>query len=347
MAEDLSGPGWIAFWSLLGIIVSLGLLFYITKYTSQNGITAEPFTDLFGGLFGGLLRIVLNIIPIGLFSFGIVADIVKTELRASIPTIGTFITLILIRLISSIKSPSNFPLFDSQSESNSANFWCSLPGLEFLENPFFPSSILSTAIIGFYYIWWSLGTSKQTLILSYMSFAISSTLIQFKLGSCENLYYPIIPLYNGVGVILQTLLLGLGISGFLYGLIWGVYRNLDPLQGLNVLGSSTPTTSPGKYSCPGQNPPDKNGNCCPVGTMPDSTGNCTSPSPNTTCPVGQKFFEADSVGPAGCRCPNGSLPINGGCPYSSNQSGVAQEGEQTFVAELYKNGQLVTDSLSN
>ena len=48
------------------------------------------------------------------------------------------------------------------------------------------------------------------------------------------------------------------------------------------------------------------------------------------------------------KCPDGSVPIDGNCPYKTAGTSQAVQGgdENTFVAELYKNGQLVTDSIA-
>jgi hypothetical protein len=47
------------------------------------------------------------------------------------------------------------------------------------------------------------------------------------------------------------------------------------------------------------------------------------------------------------KCPDGSVPIDGKCPYkTTGTSQAVQDTENTFVAELYKNGQLVTDSIA-
>jgi hypothetical protein len=328
-------PGWIAFIVLVSVLLIGGLGFFTSSIWYPR---VESGGNIFVIMGKTLANLVLNIVPISLFGFGIVADIIKTEVRASIPTLAAFFSLILLR-IGFLTQSATFPLFaSSQAETNTATYWCSLPGLEFLENPVFPGSVLSTTIIAFYYIWWAINTPNQLVVVSYMMFAYAASLVQFTFGNCSSLYYPLFSLFGpGSSVLLQTTLLGLVISGFVYGLVYGVSRTSDPLAGLRIPAfPGTPVT------------PTISGNAsCPVGTYDDGSGNCIPPTPNTTCPVGQKFFEADSIGPAGCRCPNGSLPINGGCPYnSSNQSGVPQQGEQTFVAELYKNGQLVTDSLS-
>ena len=50
-------------------------------------------------------------------------------------------------------------------------------------------------------------------------------------------------------------------------------------------------------------------------------------------------------------CPDGSVPVNGKCPYGPKKTAHSypvQDGgdENTFVAELYKNGQLVTESIA-
>jgi hypothetical protein len=336
MADNYSSPGWIAFYSLLGLVVFASSIFYfyINGYLGRSSFESGQ-TSIYGEFFKGFSKVLLNILPISLFTFGIVSDMINLEMRRSIPTIAAFLTLFIAR-IATINS-ANFPLFAEQSQSNSNAYWCSLPGLEFFENPVFPSSMLSTTIIAFYYIWWSIGTPKAVLISAIMLFSWASTFVQFILGDCANIYYPIMYFTGNFGILFQTTLLGLAISGFLYGLIWGVYRSLDPLVGLRIPGLPLSSSTPIIF-----------GNAsCPSGTYDDGSGNCVGPSPNPTCPVGRKWFEADSIGPAGCRCPNGTLPdSSGSCPYASNQTGVPSGGDQTFVAELYKNGQLVTDSIS-
>jgi hypothetical protein len=71
------------------------------------------------------------------------------------------------------------------------------------------------------------------------------------------------------------------------------------------------------------------------------------------CPDGGTV-EFNSAGQPICKntgvlakCPDGSVPIDGKCPYkTTGTSQAVQDTENTFVAELYKNGQLVTDSIA-
>jgi hypothetical protein len=334
--------GWIAFITLAVAVTLTGFWFLWNKSpftaVSPGGNT---FSQVFGPTVGSFFQMLINLMPISLFTYGFVTDTIHQEVRGSIPSIAVLLSLLVGRVVTSIRG--GLSLFQDQSESNSSVFWCSLPGLEYLENPYFPSTLFSSLTIGMYYLWWALhggSTNQQIIIGSIVAFSVASAFVQFTLGGCSNLYYALIPIKaGGMGVILQTVLVSALLSASLWGLIQGVYPEKNPLASLGIPQSS------GNKTCPGQNPPDKNGNCCPIGTMPDSGGNCSAPTPNTTCPVGQKYFEADSTGPAGCRCPNGNLPVNGSCPYSSNQSAAPSSSDQIVEARAYKNGVEVTQSI--
>jgi len=336
--------GWIAFTVLMSLLVIGGLVFFTSSIWYPR---AETGGNIFVVMMKTVINVIFNIVPISLFGFGIVADIIKTEVRASIPTLSAFFSLILLRLGFLLFGSTTFPLFASSgAETNTATYWCSLPGLEFLENPVFPGSVLSTTIIAFYYIWWAIGTPNQTVILAYMLFAYSASLFQFILGNCSSLYYPLpfLPFGPSSTVLIQTTLLGLIISGSVYGLISGIFRSLDPLANLRIPGfpipgAPVPVTPGSGITCPeGKYFDTDTGQCwCNPGTSKSSDG-VTCGSPPMRCGALAKWDDRKG------QCVNNSSLSSG--QNGPQQSGVPQEGEQTFVAELYKNGQLVTDSIS-
>jgi len=328
--------GWLLF-TILASLVGVGLLFALRAYIYKLAYPAEYI------IFPAL--VLTKVLPIGFLMTGPIIDIINSKgVVSSIPTLASLATLLIFKGISMIWAP--VPFFDSLTSDNSG-FWCTLPGFEYFENPFLPSSILTSTIIGFYYVFWASKINQQILPVSAVAgTAILGSVMQFQLGGCSP-YYKTIFGYGGAETILLSLLVGTIVAGITFGSSTAGGMQNNPLFGFTA---AAPVPGPGgKPACPSGTFPDPStGNCCPVGSYWDlSTQTCKTTSPNPTCPVGQKYFEADSTGPAGCRCPNGSMPdSNGGCPssVSSNQSGAPQ-GEQTFVAELYKNGQMITQSI--
>jgi hypothetical protein len=314
--------GWIAFITLAVAVTVAGLWFLWNKSpftaVSPGGNT---FSQTFGPTIGSFFQMLINLMPISLFTYGFVADTVHQEVRRSIPSIAVLLSLLIGRVATSISG--GLSLFQDQSESNSSVFWCSLPGLEYLENPYFPSTLFSSLTIGMYYLWWALqmgSTNQQIIIGSIVAFSVASAFVQFTLGGCSNLYYALIPIKaGGMGIILQTVLVSALLSASLWGLIQGVYPEKNPLPPLGISPGPTntnfiPTTIPG----------------------------------NTTCPSGQTYSTGDNYGSAGCRCNNsGRPPVNGRCYSSVNpdQSAAPSSSDQIVEARAYKNGVEVTQSI--
>lgn len=350
--------GWIAFTvllSVLGIAIMLGLVkSYLFPVAT---VTQDAFTKLFGGILGGFLRMSLNVVPITLFTFGFASDLINQEMRMSIPSIAAFLLMIVLRALTTVQQMRGaLPQF-APAGGDASQFFCTLPGLEFIENPWLPTSVLSTIIISFYYLFWAAHYGqKLALIGAITGFAVAASTLQFTLGSCANLYVNMIPSLRGFGVLLPAWIVGLIVAGITYGVVVSVYPSKSPIApgaagSLVIPGGSQ--VIPGGTCGPGFTD-DGTGNCIPVipgakcapGFYDDGSGNCVAPTPNQTCPVGQKYFEADSRGPAGCRCPDGTMPGSGGTCGFANQSSAPSGGEQTFVAELYRNGKLISSSLS-
>jgi hypothetical protein len=322
MADNIS-PALSAGLGAIGTILAMAVAFGIFKLSSPLYDYSKSY--IFDGLPGLLARVLINSIPISLFTFGIIADIIKQEFRASIPSITALLLLIVLRVFS---SSQNFPLFADQGEANNSVFWCALPGFEFLENPWLPGSALATTIIIFYYLWWAIGTPYLPFVGAGVGIAFAAVCMQFIFGNCESYYIGFESWFGslfskGKGALLGASVIGILVSGLLWTIVHFAAPYKNPLQELYAFGNS-----------------NLSGGTKPIPNLP-----------GVSCPDGQTYSTGDLSGSAGCRCNNSKLPpINGRCYSAENpnqsQSGVVQEGEQTFVAELYKNGKLVTDSLS-
>ena len=330
--------GWTAFFSLLGIVSTLFVIIIYRGYFKAESVSSAGNSILV--YFIGLIKLV----PIGLFLVGPIADTINgKQAISSIPTIATFITMIILKLISVFMGGPEFAQNLSSDNSNGA--WCTLPGLEFFENPFFPSSFLASTIIGFYYLFWSLKIDKQQMFIgSILGIAILSSFIQFTFGGCAP-YYKTFFGYGGIETALLSIILGVIVAGitFASSTVGGMQNN--PFYGLTnnlTLSNLGPGIDPnsGTIPQPSQNAGFAYGSCPPGFLVLDEAnciqcssafaqvmnGQCISTDPRYTPPD-----------------PPVIKPKSGTRQY--NQSGGTQEGEQTFVAELYKNGQIVTESI--
>jgi hypothetical protein len=331
--------GWIAFTvllSVLGVSIMLGLVkSYLFPVAT---VTQDAFTKMFGGVIGGFLRMSLNVVPITLFTFGFASDLINQEMRMSIPSLSSFLLMILLRVATTVQQMrGSLPSFAPASGADSSSFFCTLPGLEFIENPWFPTSVLSTIVISFYYLFWAAHSGqKLPLIGAITGFAVAASTLQFTLGSCANLYVNLIPSLRGFGVLLPTWIVGLVVAGITYGVVVSAYPTKNPLVNVPGGGPIQTNMSPlGKIIR------------CPVGshkTGLDSNGNAICGTPPTACPLNTTWVDADWGIASTDQCiGNSSLPSTHDDPLQSARTSSAPSGgEQTFVAELYKNGQLVS-----
>ena len=336
--------GWIAFTTVMvifGVAVMLGVIkSYLFPVAT---VTQDAFTKLFGGVLGGFLRMSLNVVPITLFTFGFASDIINQEIRMCIPALSSFIFMLILRIVTTVQQMrGSLPQF-APAGGDASSFFCTLPGLEFIENPWVPTSVLSTIMISFYYLYWATGSGQKLgLIGAITGFVVAASTLQFTLGSCANLYVNMIPSLGGFGVLLPTWIIGIVASGIVYGIIKGSYPTKNPLINIpDVAGPSTYTVAPlGQLTR------------CPVGshkTGTDSVGNAICGTPPTACPLNTTWVDADwGIASTGQCIGNSSLPSTRDDPLQSarNQTSAPSGGEQTFVAELYRNGKLISSTLS-
>jgi hypothetical protein len=272
--------------STLGVVIfGFGMYFlYKNKDSVPAGISEIPTT---------FVTFIANMMPFALLAYGIAGDVVNQEgPRLSIPSIAAVASILVIGIGSQMFATSYGANLSAQDTSGL--MWCTIPGLEGVESPYFPTAFMSTAIIGFYYLCWSWHTGRPS----------SSTLLAFGIvwiaqfgtfifGECSLSYKPLF------GSVLFNILLST-LAGVIIGAI--------------SFGSASGNASLNPYNLPGASP------SAATGRRPATLS----------------------------KCPDGSVPINGNCPYKIGHSQPVQDGgdENTFVAELYKNGQLVTDSIA-
>jgi hypothetical protein len=291
--------------------VLIGILFYLYQNGTFN-VLGSGASSYGGNLLFLLLTFVVNIAPISLLLFGPILDLINrpSQVITSLPSVLVFGTLIIGKLF----DISRFGLstYAKTAGTNETGIWCTLPGLEWFENKFFPSSLFTVSLLLTYYTIWSLrlygfsGSSIAFLCVNVF-FPLTLAVMLFKFGpGCSDFYVfgtSSILLAIGLGVVFSLL------AGFLTPISFNPFITMNSGGGGGG-GGGTPI-------------------------IPGSA----------TCPAGQEYSTGDSSGSAGCRCINSKLPpINGRC-YSQenpNQSSAPSGQEQTFVAELYKNGQLVS-----
>jgi hypothetical protein len=324
--------GWIAFWILLSIvIISFGGLMFrnylnISESSSSSIIAVLKAVILF----------IPKILPIGLLLIGPLIDIVNNKgLVSSIPTIATLSTLLVLKGLSAIWSP--VPYFENLS-GDSSSFWCTLPGFEYFENPFIPSSILTSTIVGFYYLFWASKINQQQMAIgATVAVAIVGSAMQFSVGNCEKYYKTFFGL-GGNETIFYSLLIGTIVAGITFGssTVNGMVNN--PFYGLETAINT---------AMPPKGTPSSIGRC-PLGQH--NTGTTSSPiCVSQACNTNYTWADASWGITSSDGCVADSV-INsnvgpGGPAVSSRQSAAPQGGEQTFVAELYKNGQMITQSI--
>jgi len=279
----LEGVGY----TLLGIVLFglIGLVAYRNKDTLLNGDYQIPIS---------ITTFVANVMPFSILAYGFAGDAINQEFRLSIPSIAAFASIVIIGPLSQVFAKYTGGNLDTQDTSGL--MWCTIPGLEGAESPYFPTAFISTSIIAFYYLCWAWHTSKssESILLAFGLIWLAQ-FATFIMGDCSVSYKP---LFSGsvlINIIISTVI-GIAIGAISFG------------------GASTnPSLNP--YNLPGGSTNGGSGGLVPTKLS---------------------------------KCPDGSVPIDGKCPYKTGHSYPVQDGgdENTFVAELYKNGQLVTQSIA-
>jgi len=277
--------------------VLIGILYYLYQNGTFSVLGSGTSSFVGNGLLS-LLTFVVNIAPISLLLFGPILDLINRpwQVITSLPSVLVFGTLI----IGKIFDISRFGLSTSAKTAgtNESGIWCTLPGLEWFENKFFPSSLFTVSLLLTYYTIWSFrlyGFSGSSIVFLCVNvfFPLLLAVMLFKFGpECSDFYvygkYSIL-LAIGLGVFFSLL------AGFLTPISFNPFITMNSGGGGRVPGS--------EIAASGTTPWDPTGkNLCQTGTVWDNSVQ---------------------------RC----IPLTSSAPSGQ---------EQTFVAELYKNGQLVS-----
>ena len=303
--------------STLGVVL-FGLLMYVlyrNRDSLPSGIGEIPTT---------FVTFIANMMPFALLAYGIAGDVVNQEgPRLSIPSIAAVASILVIGIGTQMFATSYGANLSAQDSSGL--MWCTIPGLEGVESPYFPTAFMSTALIGFYYLCWAWHTGRpSTSTLLAFGIVWIAQFATFIFGECQLSYKPLF-----YGSVLPNILLST-LAGIVIGAI--------------SFGSASGNARLSPYNLPGGSASGASG---------QTGGGDTGPSGD--CPAGTK-----SIGNHTCKSASGGAPVcesgfamhRGNCQRllknNPGHSQPVQDGgdENTFVAELYKNGQLVTDSIA-
>jgi len=282
MGDEEKGEIEGAFMTLGGIVAlgAIGFLLYRNRENIPSGIGQIPI---------GMLTFIANVMPFAMLLYGFSGDIINQEFRLSIPSIAAVGSVFVFGIITQLIAKSNGT--DLSAQDSTGTLWCTIPGLESAESPYFPTAVMSTCIVAFYYLcWaWSTGSKSSNILLATFGTILALQVVTFGFGECFASYQA--PYGSSLLIILMPILLGAAIGSISFAAT-GQQSRYNPF-------------------------------------------NIPLSSPSAAIPT----------------CPNGGSPLNGVCPNTggSGHSQQVQGGgdENTFVAELYKNGQLVTDSISS
>lgn len=286
--------------SAFGIVA---LLYFLNKFGIINflGTGASSYV---GNPILLILVFIVNIAPVSLLLFGPMVDLInRGQFVSSLPSVIIIGTLILGKLFDITKfGVSNYT---KTAGINETGIWCTLPGLEWLENKFFPSSLFTITLLLTYYTTWS-----------YRMYGFTTGFIIFL---CANFIFPLL-------LAAMVFKFGPGCSDFY---VYGTYSILLAI-GLGLvfsipIGSFLPVSfNPFNFRIPGSE-------IAAIGTTSwDPTNPATGSGTTPWDPTGQNL------------CQKGTVWDNSAKKCIPLTSSALSGQEQTFVAELYKNGQLVS-----
>lgn len=283
--------GWaIAGWSIIGTVIVLGGGFVlISRNFSRDGII-NFFKETVGKNLFAIVFAFSNFIPFGLLMFGFISDILNEEFRNSfISLVVIAVTILFGWLTQFFASQKGYNLAVNKSSLYSSG-WCTLPGLENFESPYFPMSFFSTGTLIAYYglfgYWKGANTASMTI---WFPIVITIQLLAFYWAECHSSY---ISLAYGMNHVISTII------GVIFGFIMAALVNSNSPQ----------------YS--------------PFAGRTDTNYKSTD---NGQSAAGHGY---GGTGP--------TLPPK----YNSVSYPVDTSDDNTFVAEIYKNGQLVTEKIA-
>lgn len=267
--------------SAVGVLIVAGLVVGVyQRYGGWTPTTTLGVTNFIQYTFGGFLFAIGSFIPFGLLMFGIISDLIYATPHNYVISAAAIFAILLSKGISALiqlKIPIDTSPVSTSNVLNSG--WCTIPGLEGLESPFFPMSTLIVAMISTYYSAFAI-SSGYPIVTAPMVILMVIHLVATWFSGCSTSYFSIGGSFtwNIVITIVTGFILGLST----YGIIKSGYPAYAPYQAINP-------------------------------SAPSSRWGATAPL--------------------------------GGPPASATCS--AEPGDDnTFVAELYKNGQLVTEKLA-
>jgi hypothetical protein len=258
-----------------------------------------------------------NLMPLSLIAYGFAGDIINQDgFRLAIPSVAAVLSIFVVGVSSKVFAIRAGKQLSEQDTSGLV--WCTIPGLEQVESPYFPTAFMSTMVIAFYYMCWSWSTPGKTAWPLAMMFSIvyAVQFLAFMNGECSASYIP--PFGGILGSILISSLIGATIGT----IAWASTGKSIQYSPFNIpLGSSAAS-----------------GSTCLPGETTIANG-CR-----------EKFTEHFSSDGKKIRCDPGYIESSGSCVEASTTGGHSQKvqdgDENTFVAELYRNGQLVTQSIA-
>jgi hypothetical protein len=235
----------------LVVILSLigGMLFFgVLSFGAYN---PQRFAGV-GNIMATLFFALINFIPFGLITFGAIADLIGQELRYSI---GSLIGMIAITLNFFLAKALGANVIPSGSEASDVLAWCTIPGMENLENTFLPMNIVSSsAIMTYYTIFASTVRDPGKNLSIWIGFAVIYLLqlISFYGGGCSKYYQ------SGFHWKLVSLLWGSLIGMFGWLTVSKAFPSYAPFLNTQMGGatqsnygsSSKPPMSPGVGGAP-------------------------------------------------------------------------------------------------
>jgi hypothetical protein len=322
----------------LGLLASIVIYVIYRRYLSNVSL---DITDLgpVGQLVSSLVVWFANILPFTILIYGIAGDIInQTGVKLALPSIVALVSMAVIglgtQLLGSYAGGLNL-----NSEETYGSFWCTIPGLERLESPYMPTAFLATSTIAFYYLTWAWSTGIPSGRLgTFFGITFVLQLSSYLVGGCAQSYASI----GGPGGLLNVLVpIGLGIvlgSITAGGAIAGNKAHYNPF---------TPTMNGATGGSGGAGGGGGGGGdmygSCPSGKQETASGKCVT-CPSSCTVFGEKCVCDDpSIQP-----PPPNTPTNKPGLVAGHSQPIQGGGdENTFVAELYKNGQLVTSTLAD
>jgi hypothetical protein len=177
---------------------------------------------------------ITNFIPLGLITFGFLADLMGQEFRYSIGSMIGFSAITLSWLGTRFLTPDG-TVTSAQAESPGVG-WCMIPGLEVFESKYLPMNIVSSSAILMYYLIYAAttrDTSQNISIFIAFPLLFCLQLLTFYLGGCEAFYF------GGIRMKFLGLLLGSAVGAIGYAIVSTQFPNAGPFNYIKGRGAAS------------------------------------------------------------------------------------------------------------